>query len=204
VRGNSLPWREIEENALWRELAACILGSRVSHEKTFTAVERLQSSNLFEPLHAVGNLSKYEARTIDILKEQRYPFPYARTHQLRRSLESIYLGVGSLKKILLQSKNAADARCNLVAKAHGIGPKQASLFLRNIGYSDDLAILDVHVLHYLTWIGLVSENPKVHSIKRYENIENVFRSHARQLGYSAAQLDLAVWVVVRVAKRNNA
>ena len=81
----------------------------------------------------------------------------------------------------------------------GIGPKQASLFLRNVSYTCDLAILDIHVLRYMTWIEAVpnvSLPPR--SLNEYEHIEEGFRRHAVELGVPVGSLDLAVWVTVRV------
>ena len=93
-----------------------------------------------------------------------------------------------------------DARVCIVSTAIGAGPKQASLFLRNIGCGDDLAILDMHVLRYMTWSRLATKcaNKEVHTLPGYVRTEKIFQDHAKQIGVSVANLDLAVWVVVRV------
>ncbi len=81
------------------------------------------------------------------------------------------------------------------------GPKQASLFLRNIGYSAYVAVLDIHVLTYMSWIGLTDAPLKsVSTIKKYESSETTFIEHSHSLGYAPDHFDIAVWVVVRVAK----
>jgi len=208
---NITPWWEYKEEDLWSELAACILGSRVQYEIAVEAIRYLRSAGLMEIEWALRDPSRFETELIKVLSRgffngrdswQRYPFPFVRANQLRRSLEAIYLGVGSIRNILIHSKDEIGARCNLVSTAIGIGPKQASLFLRNIGYANDLAILDNHVLRYIKWIRLISEHPiRVHSIKKYERVEKHFRQHAQQLGFSVAQFDIAVWVVTRVACR---
>ena len=208
-----IPWWEYKEDDLWRELAACILGSRVSYELAVKAIQYLWSIGLMELKWSLRDPSGFEKRLIKALSypffhskkraiRRCYPFPFARANHLRRSLEAIYFEGGSIRNILIHSKSGVEARLNLVSIATGIGPKQASLFLRNIGYADDLAVLDTHVLRYIRWIGLVFDYPiRVHSIKKYERVEKQFRSHAQQLGFSVAQFDIAVWVATRVAWR---
>ncbi len=208
-----IPWREYREDDLWRELAACILGSRVSYELAVRAIQYLCSIGLMELEWSLRDPSGFEKRLVKALSypffyskkrasRHCYPFPFVRANHLRRSLEAIYFEGGSIRNILTHSKSGAEARLNLASIATGIGPKQASLFLRNIGYDDDLAVLDTHVLRYIRWIGLVFDYPiRVHSIKKYERVEKQFRSHAQQLGFSVAQFDIAVWVVTRVAWR---
>ena len=82
-----------------------------------------------------------------------------------------------------------------------IGPKQASLFLRNVGFAEDLAILDVHVLRYLCWMDGASpaHQPKVSSLRQYERHERRISRHAREASVTVGDLDLAVWVTSRVA-----
>lgn len=78
------------------------------------------------------------------------------------------------------------------------------MFLRNIGYSADLAVLDTHVLRYMRWMGLTDRaEPYVQNLKTYEDLEHVFRDHVRDLGFAVGDYDLAVWVTMR-AFRNEA
>jgi N-glycosylase/DNA lyase len=86
--------------------------------------------------------------------------------------------------------------------AIGIGPKQASLFLRNIGYTDELAILDKHVLAYMGISGLaVNLKKAVNSLKGYKDLENILQTHARKFGLSLGYVDQAIWIVMRVYAR---
>jgi N-glycosylase/DNA lyase len=73
--------------------------------------------------------------------------------------------------------------------------------LRNIGYAADVAVLDVHVLTYMYWVGL-TETPigSVPTVRKYEALEDAFIEHAYSFGYTPDRFDLAVWVVVKVAK----
>jgi N-glycosylase/DNA lyase len=86
-----------------------------------------------------------------------------------------------------------------VSLASGVGPKQASLFLRNVGFANDLAVLDVHVLRYMDKMDLAPAITQiVHTLEGYERIELAFCKHARDLGFPPLCFDLAVWIVMRV------
>lgn len=84
------------------------------------------------------------------------------------------------------------AREWLVKNIKGLGYKEASHFLRNIGYFD-LAILDRHILNLMKDDGLIQEKPKSLNKKIYAEIEDKFRQLASKLGISCAELDLYMW-----------
>lgn len=212
----SYQWLHYQEDDLWYELASCILGSRVSYEEAVAAARYLRSTGLLHFKCNPSDLWEFEKRIAEALSVrifpsakkssgQRYRFPFIRANHIRRTAEAIYSHGNSLRKILFHSTNTKDARVHLVSTAFGIGPKQASLFLRNIGYADDLAILDRHVLQYMHWTRLIPKEPvQVHTLRGYEQIERTFLGHAQEMGLPVAFLDLAVWIVVRVLRRGYA
>ncbi|MBW2973870.1 N-glycosylase/DNA lyase [Candidatus Woesearchaeota archaeon] len=79
-----------------------------------------------------------------------------------------------------------EAREWLVKNIKGLGYKEASHFLRNVGYKN-LAILDRHILN------LMNEEKKAMSKNRYLSIEKKFKKKADKLNMSAAELDLYMW-----------
>jgi len=84
----------------------------------------------------------------------------------------------------------------------GFGPKQASLYLRRIGYCADLAVLDIHILDYLRLSQGSAPQPSYLSrISSYELIEAEFRDIANDFGFGLGRVDLAMWITMRVAKR---
>ena len=54
---------------------------------------------------------------------------------------------------------------------YGMGMKEASHFLRNIGLSDNICILDRHILRNLVEYGVIDKIPKSMDKKAYLNIE---------------------------------
>lgn len=97
-----------------------------------------------------------------------------------------------LKKITKKFKNPQRAREWLVRNVKGIGHKEASHFLRNVGF-DGVAIFDRHVLSMLREHGLIDEVPRSLTRGRYLGIEEKLEGLARRLGLSLGELDLYLW-----------
>jgi N-glycosylase/DNA lyase len=79
-----------------------------------------------------------------------------------------------------------------VVNVKGMGWKEASHFLRNIGYRD-LAILDRHILRNLKLHGVIRSYPASLTPKRYLAIEKAFERFASAVGIPMDELDLLFW-----------
>ncbi|RLG05378.1 MAG: N-glycosylase, partial [Thaumarchaeota archaeon] len=79
----------------------------------------------------------------------------------------------------------------LVENVKGFGLKEASHFLRNIGFKN-LAIIDLHILRVLRRYGLIEEFRSL-TRRRYLEVEKLLRGVAERLGISVAELDLYLW-----------
>jgi N-glycosylase/DNA lyase len=79
-----------------------------------------------------------------------------------------------------------------VRNVRGLGWKEASHFLRNIGWHD-LAILDRHILRNLVRHGVLRSVPATLTRSRYLAIERKFRQFAGAVGISMDELDLLFW-----------
>ena len=73
----------------------------------------------------------------------------------------------------------------------GLGMKEASHFLRNIGYTN-VAIIDKHIINLLVSEKLI-ERPKTITPKKYIEIENVLREISEKSGLNLGELDLYLW-----------
>ncbi|MEM3451653.1 MAG: hypothetical protein QW830_04540, partial [Nitrososphaerales archaeon] len=81
----------------------------------------------------------------------------------------------------------------LVENILGIGMKEASHFLRNIGLGKDFAILDRHILKNLKEFNVIKDIPKSISKKVYLDIENKMREFSKQINIPMDELDLLLW-----------
>jgi N-glycosylase/DNA lyase len=106
-----------------------------------------------------------------------------------------FLGDGSvpLRPTLSAINDDQETREWLVNNVKGIGYKEASHFLRNIGFTQDLAILDRHILRNLYWLGAIQDIPDSLSRRRYLQIENRMKEFSDAIRIPMAHLDLLLW-----------
>lgn len=81
----------------------------------------------------------------------------------------------------------------LVKNVKGIGYKEASHFLRNIGFGKDLAILDVHILKNMVKYGIIKEVPRSITGTTYELLEKKLKKFSESIEIPMAELDLLFW-----------
>lgn len=193
------------ETRLWWELSACVLSSQVSYGLAIAMADEITKSNLLieqssdiESLYA--QLRKLLITPIKVDdKYMRHRFYDAKAKQLSKCSELVYGYAGSLRKLLDSFNNHFEAREWLVKNMPGLGPKQASMFLRNSGTTYELAILDRHVLNYMSLIGMYNESEKsISSKKKYLHYEKLLSEYADGLNCKIGLLDWAIWVVMRV------
>jgi len=79
----------------------------------------------------------------------------------------------------------------IVENVKGLGYKEASHFLRNVGF-DDYAIIDFHIVDLLVDYKLI-EKPKTITKRKYMAIESLLKKLARKTNLTLAELDLYLW-----------
>jgi N-glycosylase/DNA lyase len=210
---NQTVWRTLSEQQLWAELVGCILSSQVRHEACSAAHERLTESGLLQltrmesSAHLCNELRRALAQPFTGTDNSfcfagRYRFPNSKAKQIAATASRLYRDGAGISILLGNTQCPKSVRRQLIELCCGVGPKQASLFLRNIGFSEDVAILDAHVIRYMELLGLVERyGPSMSSIRLYEQGEQSFRCHAANRGFTPATLDTAVWVVMRMLSK---
>lgn len=96
-------------------------------------------------------------------------------------------------KNLFNSGNALKIRDHLVKNIKGMGYKEASHFLRNIGLGSEVAILDRHILKNLKRYGVISSVPQSLTPRMYLKIEQKAKEFAGRLNIPLDELDLLFW-----------
>lgn len=81
----------------------------------------------------------------------------------------------------------------LVTNIKGLGYKEASHFLRNIGMGHELAILDRHILKNLVLLDVIGSVPGTLSVNKYKEVENRMRFFSQGAGIPMDHLDLLLW-----------
>ncbi len=121
-------------------------------------------------------------------KQHHYRFPNIRACYITRSQKHL----NTLKETITKHKGE-QRRQWLIENIKGIGMKEASHFLRNIGY-DNYAIIDTHILDLLSRHKLITK-PKTLTPKRYLKIEKTLKILAEKTQLTLAELDLYLFYI---------
>ena len=162
------------KDEIFPELAFCLCTPQSKAESCWAAVQELQSKGLL-----FGGTAKEIAKVLK--KKVRFHNNKAKWIVQARGLE------------LRLNGDQREDREWLVENVKGLGYKEASHFLRNVGRGDKLTILDRHVLKNLTHYKAIPEVPKSLTPRKYKEIELAMEAFAGKLGVSVAELDLLFW-----------
>lgn len=195
------------ETDLWRELCICILSSQVPYALAQAAAFAIEADGVLADAadrtqEVVHNGLQRILSDVFVIegRPRRYRFPNTKSAQLAQTWATVRQRAGSLSGVLSAFRSDLTARDWLVRHVCGMGPKQASMFLRNVGRSYDLAILDRHVIAYMQYVGLSVVDPRsLQRLTYYQEKEAVLQRHAAGIGYPVGLLDWAIWIVMRVA-----
>jgi len=166
-----------DSKEIFKELCFCIL----------TANFRALASIKIQKEIGNGFLNLSEEELTNKLHALGHRFPNTRARYIVEAREM----ASSLKKIINSFENECKLREWLVKNIKGIGYKEASHFLRNIGFTD-LAIIDFHILDLLARYELI-KRPKTMTKKKYLEIEGLLRKIANRLNITLTELDLYLW-----------
>lgn len=112
------------------------------------------------------------------------------SQRAKRIYDARYLK-NMIKDKLKEFDDERDARLWIVKNVKGLGMKEASHFLRNVGYKN-VAIIDKHIINLLVEEGLI-ERPKTLTPKKYFEIEKVLEKLAKETNLNLGELDLYLW-----------
>ena len=204
----SKSWHQMTEQEIVHELLLCILGSGVRYEVAvayaieITSSKCLCAKNVNKPDFLEKNISLILNNEVSNFwggkSYKRYRYPNARASYISSSYCNISEEFGSFKQFLKNGNTPSELRRIIVLNCPGIGPKQASHFLKNVGYSSELAILDRHIVKYMELVD--SKNVSTYQLGRldkYEEIELRFIDSVKSFRYSVAIVDQAMWFVMR-------
>jgi len=180
-------FREIldrNDDDVFAELCFCLLTPQSSAKTCWAAVSRLKERSL---------LLKGEANEIQPqLNDVRFGDSKAK-YIVEARVTFSKDGKLYLKSHLSSFTNRFELREWMVENVKGLGYKEASHFLRNVGLGEEFAILDRHILRNLKRLEVITEVPVSITKKRYLEIEEKLRSFSREIGIPLADLDLLFW-----------
>ncbi len=177
--------KNASDEDIYAEMAFCMLTPQSPAKRCWAAVEEIRDKGLL----LSGDIDAVKS----ILKKN------VRFHNNKAmyivSNKNVFSANGTLKikEKLSSFGNANELREWLIRNIKGYSWKEASHFLRNIGYYDDIAILDRHILWNLRRYGIIKEIPKSLTPTRYKEIEETMRKFCNANGIPMSHLDLLFW-----------
>lgn len=189
-------FEEGAESDLFLELLYCLLTAQTKFYSAARVVEELKYDELFE----TRLFSSSDKDLITFLS------PILKKHIIRFH-NNKSANIVSARNVFIQNKkyrfhdlldgfdSVFEMREWLIANIRGFSYKEASHFLRNIGFGQNIAILDRHVLRILDWVGVLDEDVSVLSPKKYLEVEQILLNFSKFLGISVDRLDFLLFVL---------
>ena len=172
---------EMDSQKWYEELVYCLLTAYSSALMGQRCVDALLGGGLME-----GSMQDVRG----CLVEEGHRFANRRAEYIYDTREL----APRIKGVIQGFDDPRDAREWLVENVKGLGWKEASHYLRNVGYFG-LAILDRHILSNMVEHGLITEEESRKGVtrRRYLAYEGVLEKVARRLGMEPGELDLYLW-----------
>ena len=180
IRSRLREFAEVPRAEYYYELVYCLLTPQSSAVNAAKAVVDLRQT--------APHASEEELAAVLFCKDHYIRFHNTKAKRLRKAA----CALPEILAALDSGRPSGELRTWLVANVDGLGWKEASHFLRNIGHRN-LAILDRHILKNLRRYGVIRALPKSLTPARYLKIERQFLQFARATGLSIDELDLLFW-----------
>ncbi|NWO18769.1 N-glycosylase/DNA lyase [Leptotrichia sp. oral taxon 223] len=183
IKGYKKAW-EGTEKEVFAEMAFCILTPQSKAKNAWQAISNLVENGLLyegEPEEIVDflNIVRFKNNKSRYLVE----------------LRELMTKDGKLqpKKILSEIGDTFEKRKWILKNIKGMGLKEANHVLRNLGFGENIAILDRHVLRNLKALNVIDEIPKTVTEKKYYEIEEKIREYSEFSKIKMDELDLVLW-----------
>lgn len=175
------------DNFIFKELCFCLLTPQSKARTCNTAIEKINNNNLL--------FTATEKEIADNIKQIRFRNNKARYIILARD----FFTTKDTKKISIKCEidnfkdNIPELRNWLTENIKGMGMKEASHFLRNIGKGEKIAILDRHILKNLKRYDIIDTIPTTITPKKYIEIEKTIQKFSKDTKIPMDALDLLFW-----------
>ncbi len=177
-------WAGEPDERLWEEMVFCFFTGGCSAKMGIRSIEAVR------PLLLTGTHDELMNALVG-----RHRYPRARSGYIVASREFLQEHCGlRLRKKLESFENSLERRDWLVKEKRikGLGYKEASHFLRNIGLKG-YAILDKHILRSLAELEIIDDPKPPNTRMKYLLIEDKLKNLAEITQIDFDELDLVLW-----------
>jgi N-glycosylase/DNA lyase len=172
--------KQMDTEKWFEELTYCLLTAYSSARMGQLCVDALCDSDIL----LQGELAQIK----EILKNQGHRFAQKRAEYIFNA-RSYAL---TLKETIQSFIDIKTAREWLAKNIKGLGMKESSHFLRNVGYLE-VAIIDRHIISNMVEYGILEERPKSITKRKYLEYERILDEVARKVGITLGEMDLYLW-----------
>jgi N-glycosylase/DNA lyase len=179
-------WNSKSDARLWEEMVYCIFTAGASASSGMIAVDAVK------PLLDSGSRI---AITRALKKPPAYRFHNVRAEHVVATRKFLRTNFSMRLRDQLESFSNLAERRDWLARTPGIkglGYKEASHFLRNIGFKG-YGILDKHIIRCLAELGVLDSAKPPTTRARYLASESLMKDFANEIGINFDELDLALW-----------
>ena len=166
-------------NEVFKEMCFCLMTANFSAKGGIKIQSEINE----------GFLKLSENELSKKLRELGHRFPNTRAkyiYESRVKKEELFIALKKIKEDLV-------LREWIVKNIKGLGMKESSHFLRNIGFGEKIAILDRHILKNLNRLGVIEVIPEFLSRAKYIQIEKNMAEFAKKSNIPLSHLDLLLW-----------
>ncbi|MFH1065972.1 MAG: N-glycosylase/DNA lyase [Nanoarchaeota archaeon] len=169
---------------IFKELCFCILTANASAKGGIKAIKALDN------LIFTGS----EKEISNALHKSGYRFWKKRANYIAETRNTMkkQCNMKLKKEIEKRMKDTEELRAFFADNAKGIGMKEASHFLRNIGFKN-YAILDKHIVNCLHEANVFKSNEKPKNKENYIQMEAIMKNYSKNIKIPMAELDLILW-----------
>jgi len=177
-------WAFESDDRLWEEMVYCFFTGGCSAKMGLRSVDSVR------PFLRKGSQPELASALTGV-----HRYPNARSHYIVHSREFLEGHLDFRIKARIEEFECRFERRDWLVREKGIkglGYKEASHFLRNIGFRG-YAILDKHVLNCLAELKIIDDPKPPATRSRYLTVEENLRQFADAVGIDFDEMDLVLW-----------
>lgn len=179
-------WENGTNEDIHLELSFCILTPQSKAVNAWKAITNLKEKNLIfkasaEEIVEYLNIVRFKNNKAKYLVELREQMTDKNSKKI------------VTKDFFTSIPDIFERRTWIVKNIKGMSYKEAGHFLRNVGFGQDLAILDRHILKNLQKLEVIEDLPKTLSPNLYLEIEQKMREYCKFVKIPMDEMDILLW-----------
>lgn len=178
-------WEKGSNEDIHAELSFCILTPQSKARNAWKAITNMRNDGVL-----FTGSSEELAEYLNIVRFKNNKAKYL---VLLRQQMTDREGKIITKDFFRSFSTVSERRNWIVENIKGMSWKEAGHFLRNIGFGQEVAILDRHILKNLVRLEVINEIPKTLTKKIYLEIEEKMKKYCKEVEIPMDNFDLLLW-----------